>query len=178
MDEPGRVIGDDLAMRMRVETTSAATVEQTFASRVEQSVRERACRESGALSYEVLIEHAADGGARVQVQRVMAPQVPDFIRRFVGDSITIGQVEQWSAPGPTGTRTAVVNVTVKGQPASMTGSMVLSPTPDGSTELVTGEVKVGIPFLGRQIEPEIVKVIEGALRIEQRVGQDWVRENG
>jgi hypothetical protein len=165
-------------MKMRVETTAAATVEQTFASRVEQSVREQACRESGALSYEVLIEHAADGGARVQVHREMAPQVPDLIRRFVGESISIGQVEQWSPPGPTGTRTAVVNVTVKGQPASMTGSMVLSPAPEGSTELVTGEVKVNIPFLGRQIEPEIVKVIEAALRIEQRVGQDWVRQNG
>ena len=178
MDEPGSGIGDDLVMKMRVETTSAATVEQTFASRVEQGVRERACQESGALSYEVLIQHAADGGATVEVRRVMAPQVPDFIRRFVGDSITIDQVEQWSAPGPTGTRTAAVKVTVQGQPASMTGSMVLSPTPEGSSELVTGEVKVGIPFLGRQIEPEIVKVIEGALRIEQRVGQDWVRENG
>ena len=165
-------------MKMRVETTSAATVEQTFASRVEQSVRERACQESGALSYEVLIEHAADGGARVQVQRVMPAQVPDFIRRFVGDSISISQVEQWSAPGPAGVRTAMVNVTVKGQPASMTGSITLSPAPAGATELVTGEVKVGIPFLGRQIEPEIVKVIEAAVRIEQRVGQDWVRQNG
>jgi hypothetical protein len=165
-------------MKMRLETTAAATVEQTFASRVEQSVREQACRESGALSYEVLIEHAADGGARVQVHRVMPAQVPDFIRRFVGETISIGQVEQWSPPGPTGTRTASVDLTVKGQPASMTGSMVLSPAPGGSTELVTGEVKVSIPFLGRQIEPEIVKVIEAALRIEQRVGQDWVRRNG
>lgn len=164
-------------MRLRVETSTPATVEQTFASRVEQSVREQACRESGALSYEVLIEPAADGGARIQVQRVMAPQVPDYMRRFVGESIAIGQVEQWSAPGPTGVRTAVVTVTVTGQPATMTGSMVLSPTPDGSTELVTGEVKVAIPLLGRKIEPEIVKVIEAALRIEQRVGQDWVRQN-
>ncbi|MDQ1722051.1 MAG: hypothetical protein QOI26_1785 [Pseudonocardiales bacterium] len=164
-------------MKLRVETDSAATVEQTFASRVEQRVREQACRESGALSYDVKIEPAADGGARVQVQRVMPSQVPDFIRRFVGESISIRQVEQWSPPGPTGVRTAEVTVTVKGQPASMSGSMVLSPAPEGSTELVIGEVKVGIPFLGRQIEPEIVKVIEAALRIEQRVGQDWVRQN-
>lgn len=165
-------------MKMRVELTSPVSVEQAFASRVEQSVREQACRESGALSYDVAIERAADGSARVQVRRVMAPQVPDFIRRFVGDSISIDHVEQWSAPGPNGTRTATVNITVKGQPASMTGQMVLSPAPEGSTELVTGEVKVGIPFLGRQIEPEIIKVIEAAVRIEQRVGQDWVRQNG
>ncbi len=164
-------------MKLRMETTSPATVEQTFASRVEQVVREQACRESGALSYEVSIEHAADGGARVRVRRVLPAKVPDLVRRFVGESIAVDQVEQWSAPGPGGIRSASVQVTVQGQPASMSGSMLLSPAADGSTELVTGEVKVGIPFLGRQIEPEIVKVIEAALRVEQRVGQSWVSQN-
>jgi hypothetical protein len=164
-------------MKMRMETTSPATVEQTFASRVEQGVREQACRESGALSYEVSISHAADGSAQVRVRRVLPAKVPDLVRRFVGESIPVDQVEQWSPPGPGGTRSASVQVTVQGQPASMSGSMLLSPAADGSTELVTGEVKVAIPFLGRQIEPEIVKVIEAALRVEQRVGQAWVSQN-
>jgi hypothetical protein len=165
-------------MKMRVEMMSAATVEQTFASRVERSVREEACREAGALSYDVVIEHSADGGARVQVRREMPAQVPDYIRRFVGEHISIGHVEQWSPPDATGARTAVLTLTVKGQPASMNGTMVLSPAPAGTAELVTGEVKVAIPILGRQVEPEIVKVIEAALRIEQRVAQDWLRRNG
>jgi hypothetical protein len=164
-------------MKMRVETSSPATVEQSFASHIERGVREQACRESGALSYDVLIETRADGGARVQVDRVMAPQVPDFIRKFVGDSIAIRQIEEWSAPGPTGTRTATVHLTIKGQPASMVGTAVLAPAPEGSTEVVTGDVKVAIPLLGRKVEPEIVKVIEAAVRIEQRVGQAWVTQN-
>jgi hypothetical protein len=164
-------------MKLRMETTSPATVEQSFASRVEQGVREQACRESGALSYEVSISHAADGGAQVRVRRVLPAKVPDLVRRFVGESIAVDQVEQWSAPESGGTRSATVRVTVQGQPATMSGSMVLSPAADGSTELVTGDVKVAIPLLGRQIEPEIVKVIEAALRIEQRVGQAWVSQN-
>lgn len=165
-------------MKMRFETTSPATVEQSFASRVEQGVREQACRESGALSYEVSIASTEDGGAQVRVRRVLPARVPDMVRRFVGETITVDQVEQWSAAQPGGTRSATVQVTVQGQPASMSGSMVLSPSSaDGSTELVTGEVKVAIPFLGRQIEPEIVKVIEAALRVEQRVGQAWVSQN-
>jgi hypothetical protein len=164
-------------MKMRVETSSPATVEQTFASHLDRGVREEACRQSGALSYDVAIESMADGGARVQVDRVMAPQVPEFIRKFVGDSIAIRQVEQWSPPGRTGTRTATLNLTIKGQPASMVGSAVLAPSPEGSTEVVTGDVKVGIPLIGRKIEPEIVKVVEAAVRIEQRVGQAWVRQN-
>jgi hypothetical protein len=162
-------------MKLSVAHTSSASVEETFASHVEKSVREEACRQSGALSYQVVVEPADDGGARVQVDRVMAPTVPDFIQRFVGDSIAIRQVEQWSGPDPDGGRRASVKLTIKGQPASMAGSAVLSPDGTGSTELVTGEVKVAIPLLGRKIEPEIVKVIEAALRIEQRVGEQWVQ---
>ncbi|MGI8665491.1 MAG: DUF2505 domain-containing protein [Jatrophihabitans sp.] len=164
-------------MKLTVENSSSASVEQTYASHVEKSVREEACRQSGATSYDVGIVQASDGSARVQVDRVMAPDVPDFIRKFVGESISIRQVEDWSAPDAQGTRRAAVKLTIKGQPATMVGSAVLSANGAGSTEVVTGEVKVAIPLLGRRIEPEIVKVIEAALRIEQRVGDEWVQSH-
>ncbi len=165
-------------MKLRVESTSPGSVEQNFASRVEQEVREQACRESGALSYQVSIEHASDGGARVEVRRVLPAKVPDMVRRFVGDDITVDQVEQWGSPAPDGSRAATVQVTVEGQPASMTGSILLGPDGDGCTELVTGEVTVAIPLLGRRIEPEIVKVIEAAARIDHRVAQAWLSRSG
>ncbi|MEO6700810.1 MAG: DUF2505 domain-containing protein [Jatrophihabitantaceae bacterium] len=164
-------------MKLTVAHSSAASVEQTFASHLEKSVREEACRQSGALSYQVDISPAADGGALVQVDRRMAPTVPDFIQKFVGDSIEIRQIEQWSAPAADGSRRASIKLTIKGQPASMVGTAVLSADGDGSREVVTGDVKVAIPLLGRKIEPEIVKVIEAALRIEQRVGDEWVQAN-
>ena len=164
-------------MKLRVEHLSLATVEQTFASHVHQDVRERACRETGALSYEVLIETVADGGARVQVERVMEPRVPDYLRGFVGESILIQQVEEWSGPDGSGARTAAIKLTIKGQPASMVGSALLAPAETGSVEVITGDVKVAIPLVGRKIEPEIVKVIEAALRIEQRVVQEWALDN-
>ncbi|MDQ2837837.1 MAG: DUF2505 domain-containing protein [Actinomycetota bacterium] len=163
-------------MKLTVENSSSATVEQTFASHVEKSVREEACRQSGAISYEVSIAQNADGGARVQVDRVMAPEVPDFIKKFVGESISIRQIEEWGPPDAQGSRTASIKLTIKGQPATMVGSAVLAANGSGSKEVVTGDVKVAIPLLGRKIEPEIVKVIEAALRIEQRVGDEWVAQ--
>ncbi|MBV9821464.1 MAG: DUF2505 domain-containing protein [Actinobacteria bacterium] len=164
-------------MKLRVETTSPATVEQNFASRTEQGVREEACRESGALSYQVSIERTADGGARVDVRRVMPAQVPDVVRRFVGETIAVEQIEQWGPAAPDGSRSATVRVSVTGQPAQMAGTMALTPTAGGCAELVTGDVTVSIPFLGKRIEPEIVKVIEAALRIEHRVGQAWIAQH-
>lgn len=164
-------------MKLNVENRYAATVEQAYASHVAQSVREEACRQSGAKSWQVSITEAPDGGAVVQVERVMSPELPDYISKLIGGSVTIRQREEWSPPAADGSRTAAVKLTIVGQPASMTGQAVLSPDGDGSTEVVTGEVKVAVPIIGRQFEPEIAKVIESALRIEQRVGDEWVKAN-
>jgi hypothetical protein len=164
-------------MKLSVQTASTGTVEQIFASHLDKGVREQACRESGALSYDVSIETGPDGRARVQVDRVMAPNVADYIRKFVGETISLRQVEEWGPADSSGTRSAKLHLSIMGQPASMTGSVLILPAADGATEVIAGDVKVAIPLLGRKIEPEIVKVVEAGLRLEQRVSQDWIRAN-
>jgi hypothetical protein len=164
-------------MKLNVENHYAATVEQAFASHITKSVREEACRQSGAKSWSVDITEAGDGSARVQVDRTMSPQLPDYIAKLIGGSVTIRQIEEWAPAAADGSRTATVKLTIVGQPASMNGRAVLSPDGDGSKEVVTGDVKVAVPIIGSKFEPEIAKVIEAALRIEQRVGDDWVKAN-
>jgi hypothetical protein len=164
-------------MKLTEQTSSDASVEEVFAAHCRQSVREEACRESHALSWDVSIEPAADGSVRIQVDRTMPPDVPDFIKKFLGDTIQVRQVEEWSPPDSAGARQAKVKVTIKGQPASMVGTATLKPASNGSTEMVEGEVKVNVPFIGRKIEPEIAKVISSALKIEQRVEQEWIKAN-
>jgi Protein of unknown function (DUF2505) len=163
-------------MQLSVSTPSEATVEQSFAAHTERSVREQACRESGAVSWEIDIQRVG-AGARVQVDRVLKPDVPDMVRSFVGDSITVRQIEEWGGPDETGTRNAKVQVIIVGQPASMTGTAVLAPSGGGSVETVEGDVKVNVPFIGKKFEPELVKVIAGALKIEQRAGLEWIKSN-
>jgi hypothetical protein len=126
-----------LAMKLREENTSDFTVEQAFRAHCEQSVREKACEQSGALSWEVTITPAGDG-VRVQVDRVMPATVPDFVRKFLGETINVRQIEQWSAPDSAGTRTADVKLTIQSQPASMLGKATLSADGTGSREVVEG----------------------------------------
>jgi uncharacterized protein DUF2505 len=164
-------------MKLNVENRYAATVEQAFASHITQSVREEACRQSGAKSWKVEITEADDGTARVQVDRTLSPELPDYIARLIGGSVTIRQVEEWSAPAADGSRTAVVKLNIVGQPASMNGRAVLAPDGAGSKEVFTGDVKVAVPIIGSRFEPEIAKVIEAGMRIEQRVGDEWVKAN-
>jgi uncharacterized Zn-binding protein involved in type VI secretion len=164
-------------MKLSEQSSSEATVEEAFAARCEQSVREQACRESHAISWDVSIVPATDGSVRIQVDRVMPSDVPDFIKKFLGETIQVRQVEEWGPANAGGGRTANVKVTIKGQPASMVGKASLQPTADGSMEIVEGDVKVTVPFLGKKIEPEIAKAIASALKIEQRVGLEWIRAN-
>jgi len=164
-------------MKLNVENRYAATVEQAFSSHITQSVREEACRQSGAKSWKVDISEADDGSARVQVDRTLSPELPYYIAKLIGGSVTIRQIEEWSAPAADGSRTAVVKLNIVGQPASMNGRAVLSPDGAGSKEVITGDVKVAVPIIGSRFEPEIAKVIESGMRIEQRVGDEWVKTN-
>jgi len=113
-------------MKLNVENRYAASVEQAYTTHVTESVREEACRQSGAKSWKVEITRSADGGAIVQVERTMSPQLPDYIAKLIGGSVTIRQVEEWSPAAADGSRTATVKLTIVGQPASMTGRAELT----------------------------------------------------
>jgi hypothetical protein len=166
------VIGQDAVMRLSVENTSAVPVERMYAAHLDRGVREEACRRSGALEYAVTITPMADG-ARIEIERTLPAKVPDFIRSFVGDTIRIRQVEQWTAADPDGVRRASLALTIPGKPASMQGQAVLRSVDAGCQETVTGDVRVSVPIVGRRIEPVIVEVITAGLELEQRVSTEW-----
>jgi hypothetical protein len=151
-----------------------ATPDEAFALVVDPKFRAAVCEATMALKYDVSIDEDASGGAFVRVERTMPAEVPDFVKKLVGQTLDVRQTENWSAPGADGRRTADVRVDVVGQPAKMTGTIVLEPTSDGCHEVVTGQVKVSIPLLGGRIEPEIAKGILTAIKVEQKTGREWL----
>jgi hypothetical protein len=160
-------------MKLHEITESQYTPADLFSALCQKSVRETACKRSGAMSWNIDIESSADG-ATVVVERVLPPEVPDIVRKFVGDSITVTQREVWGPAGPDGSRTATLEVTIAGQPAKMVGTITLDSRGGGGVQTVDGDVSVSIPIFGRMVEPEIVKVIAKALHIEQNAGQEWL----
>jgi hypothetical protein len=166
-------IGDDQSMKLTEQVNYSATPDAVFAMLCDKSFREEVCRQSGALSFEVSVT-AEDESARIELKRVMPANVPDFVKKFVGDTIKLTQVEAWGPPNAAGRRTAVVTLKIEGQPAAMNATGTLEATSDGCIESVDGDVKVSIPLIGRKIEPEIAKAIIAALRVEKRVGTEWL----
>ena len=130
--------------------------------------REEAVAAVGGQDIEVTIEPSGDGHT-VTVIQTQPAKVPDFIKKFVGDSVKVKQTERWGGPDGNGNRSAEVKFTVIGQPADMLARVDLSGQGDVSF-VVDGDLKVNVPFLGKKIEPEIAKIIAASLRSDVEQG--------
>ncbi|KAA1422479.1 DUF2505 domain-containing protein [Mumia zhuanghuii] len=147
-----------------------ATPDQVFDIIRDDEFRAAVCEKIHAIAYEVTVE---DGGDEVQVQidRTMPADMPDFIKKITGETVEVRQVESWGPPAADGSRSGTVRLTIKGQPATMDGTMAIRPAAGGSELVVDGEVKVKIPLIGRKIEPEVAKAVIEALRVESEEGR-------
>lgn len=150
-----------------------ADVETVYAMQCEDAFRKRVCAATGALEYSVEVVPDPTG-ASITTVRVMPPDVPDAVRRLVGDHIEIRQQERWSGADAAGRRSAEVALTIAGTPASMAGVILLEPTSEGSRQTVSGDVRVRVPFIGGVVEPQIGRAIRLGLDKEAEVGRAWL----
>lgn len=164
-------------MDVRAEITyPTATVEQVYALVTDPKFRSAVCEATHALSYDVDVDKRPGGTALVTVRRTMPAEVPDFVKKFVGETIDVVQTEEWGAPDSRGHRSADLDVQIKGQPAKMTGTLDTQAAGAGARTSIRGELKVSIPFIGNKIEPEIAKALLAAVEAEQRTADKWLGE--
>ena len=156
-------------MRLRESFTYPDTdVEAVYGLITNEGFRAEAVAAVRGTDIEVTVEPSKDGHT-VTVLQTQPANVPDFIKRFTGDSVRVKQTERWGAPDDEGNRSAEVKFTVIGQPVDMHGTAHLSANSDVSF-VVEGDVKVRAPFIGRKIEPEIARIIAASLRNDVELG--------
>lgn len=154
-----------------------ATVEQVYALVTDPQFRRAVCEATHALAYDVAVDKRPHGTASVTVRRTMPAEVPDFVKKFVGETVDVVQTEQWGLPDDRGDRRANLVVLIKGQPAKLTGTLHTQPVGNGARTLIQGNLTVSMPFVGKKIEPEIAKGILAAVATEQRTADRWLRES-
>jgi uncharacterized protein YndB with AHSA1/START domain len=162
-------------MHVRTELTYDAPPDDVFDMLTDDAFVARKARATGALSYVVDI---TDDGHRVTVElrRVMPPVVPDYVRRFVGDTVDIDQIDVWE-PAQDGTRKGTFTAKISGAPVSMSGTLSLEPAPGGhAVEVLEADVKASIPFLGGKVEQAVAEAVMHAARKEEEVGRGWLAE--
>jgi hypothetical protein len=162
-------------MEVRAEISyPTGSADDVFAMAVDKDFRVAVCEATAAVDHRVDIDLRPDGGATVTVERTVPADVPDVVRSFVGQTITVVQTEAWGPRRPDGSRVADLRISVKGQPATMKGTQSLEPVGAGTRQLIRGDLTVSIPFIGKRIEPELAKAIVAAAAKEQQTGTAWL----
>src|SRR6476620_2068382 len=151
----------------KISYPAGTTPDQVYAMATDPKVRSEVCELTHALDYDVKVDEHDDDTSSVVVSRTMPADVPDFIKKMIGDKVDVVQTEEWGQPGEGGQRTADVVVQIKGQPAKMVGSASILETGGALEMRIEGDLKVAIPFIGKKVEPEIAKGIYAAIKREQ-----------
>lgn len=169
-----------MARRIEHRSTSERPAAEVYRARVDPAFLEARLAELGG-SNAALVNHAATGEDSVQFQlrhAVSADRLPTVARSVVGGDLTIDRSESWRREED-GHYTGEIAAEIAGAPCSITGSMWLRDLaePDGgaiSELVVSGGVKVNLPFVGGKLEDLVVDQIQKLLADEERFATEWL----
>lgn len=130
---------------------------------------------ANAVRHHVSVQRDSDR-VTVNLTRVMPPDVPDFVRRFVGETIDVRQVDTWGAAAADGSRNGTLELEMVGAPVTCTGRMRLEPNGSSTVITINGKLKAAVPLFGGKIEEAVHQGLMEVAKIEQKVGDWWLNE--
>ena len=145
----------------------AAEPDAVFAMMTDQAFLEEVCVASESISYD-----AAVSGSTTKTSRTLP--APESAARFTGAELTVNDQIDWGGAGAAGARTAILTMTVLGQPVTLKGRLQLAPGGRGTIVDLTGELKVAIPLVGKKLEQAAAPAVLAGFRTQQRVGDRWL----
>jgi len=151
-----------------------ASPEAVFAMLTDEAFLKQVCEATGAVKHEVDVQENSLGASVTTRRELPTDQIPDFIKRFVGQTLTVLRVDLWEAAAPDGSRQGTITVEIVGAPVRMTGTLSLRPDGEGTVENVDGDLKASVPLIGGKIEKATEPAIRSALRKEERLGLAWL----
>lgn len=162
-------------MKISETVEHAASPDEVFAMFCDVGYQQLKCERSGALDHDVAIE-VDDHGSTVIVTTRQLPTTdfPDFARKFVGETVTVVETQEWGASTDGDEREAALTVEIPSTPVKLTGAARLTAHDGGGTaHVVDGELKANIPLLGSKIESAVAPFLIKAIRMEGPLGEKW-----
>ena len=159
----------DLRTQLRFDADPATV----FAMLTDEEYIGRKARAANAIRHEVSVIRDGDQ-VTIRLLRVMPPDVPDFVRRFVGDTIDLQQTDGWEPAAPDGSRTGTIAIDLVGAPVTLRGTLSLTSDGTGSVMSIAGKIKASVPLVGGKIEQAVHGGLMEAARREEQVGKEWL----
>jgi hypothetical protein len=158
-----------MAKRLRHDLRYDAPMADVYAMLADPAFREEVCERQGVLRSMVTVD-PDESGMEVTIDQVQAARgIPSFAKKFVGDEINIVQQETWHSA-----TTGDLRMTIPGKPGEMSGTARLAESGGVTTQTVALDIKVNIPLVGGKIEGLISDLLLKALKVENRVGRDYL----
>ncbi|MBY8847948.1 DUF2505 domain-containing protein [Saccharothrix longispora] len=160
-----------MARRIEHRTTSPRTAAEVYAALVDEGyLRDRLAVLGGRDAELVAFRKTGQSTTYQLKQGVAAEHLPSFARGVLGGDLVITRTETWTAAGLTGTIEGVLN----GVPGRLEGTITLTDTASGSDLTLTGQTKVGIPFVGGKVEALIAEQVAVLLDKESGFTTEWL----
>ena len=156
-------------MKFHKSITFDASTEAVYAMLTDPAFREEVCRAAGASSYDVTVRPTDTGVESVVETTSPVDGLPTLVRKFVGSTMTLHQVERWVSMSE-----GTMRVSLPGTPGSFGGTISLVPSPTGAIQTVEATIKVGVPLVGSKIEALIGSGMGHVLKVQARVGAEWL----
>ena len=140
----------------------AATVLKMYS---DKAFFERKYKEVGAWDVEVLEHEKSDTKFRIKCRystKNDAP-LPDFAKKFIGDSMVVVQSDTWDLKKMTGR----LEVELKNTPVKVSADMTLKNAGSGATNEMKWDVSCGIPFVGGKLESVVSDDIKAKNKIDE-----------
>lgn len=158
-------------MKFSHDLTYDAAPDQVLRMLADPAFRDRVCDAVHGTDRRVAIQGAGAGMTVTVDQTQPARGIPSYAAKFVGDQIRIIQHERWRT-----TAGADLELEIPGKPGAFAGTIALVATGTGTTETVSGDVTVKVPFVGSRLESLVGDVFRSALEAENRVGRAWLAD--
>jgi len=118
-----------------------------------------------------------DSGSTVTLQRRLASDLPDIARKFLGEEISVTEIQNWNTPTKDGSAEAKLTVTIAGAPVTVSAEIRLFGNNSGTTIELIGSVKVAVPIFGARAEDAVAGELEKIISLEQSIGETWLTNN-
>lgn len=109
---------------------------------------------------------------QIQISRTIDGELPEMVRKFVGDELTVVEIQNWSEISKNNFL-AAFELKINNAPVEIKGTISL--TGNQSTQVsIQAKVKVNVPIFGAMAEPQVVLKLKSVLQDEEGLCSQWI----
>lgn len=157
--------------------TYDAPAAEVYAMLTDPEFQERRAQAGNPVECAASVSSNGDGGATIEVSRLLAVELPGMLQRLTGDKIRIKETQTW-VPGPADadTREGRLEVRIAGQSGGVDGTLRMTGTAKQTRIDLDATIKANLPLVGGKIESFVAEMLTKFLTKEEELGRAWLAD--